>query len=272
MFSTIMKRLFYILALCGLLVPVVGMAWKVPDESLHYSVRYKWGFLDANAGVVKLTTQGDPADSSLFMATMSGKSVNLLGHYYEATDTLTGTYMADTVCSVYTQQVDKADGEFDIETVSYPGASNAAKLGPVVKQLPGGKVLRKRVSHYGGGVTVDLLGVFYYMRQLDYPSMKPGENSTVNLVDSTGTFTSALDITYNGPAMADSCGTQVPAYSITLTFGQPNGSEKPVAMTALISRNHLRVPLAVQGSLKFGHIQAKLIEAAIGDSLVAKPD
>ena len=61
MFSTIMKRLFYILALCGLLVPVVGMAWKVPDESLQYSVRYKWGFLDANACVVKVTTQGDPA-------------------------------------------------------------------------------------------------------------------------------------------------------------------------------------------------------------------
>jgi len=36
-------------------------AWTVPDETLHYEVRFKWGFINANAGIAELKTVTDPA-------------------------------------------------------------------------------------------------------------------------------------------------------------------------------------------------------------------
>ncbi len=73
-------------------------AWTVPDETLHYEVRFKWGFINANAGIAELKTVTDPA-SRTFTATLTGKSVDLMGHYYEAGDTIRGTLMADKVQS-----------------------------------------------------------------------------------------------------------------------------------------------------------------------------
>ena len=72
-----MKRIAQsLLALCTTLLM---SAWTVPDESLNYGVRFKWGFIDANVGIATLTTHNDIAGNT-FTATLSGKSVDLLGH------------------------------------------------------------------------------------------------------------------------------------------------------------------------------------------------
>ena len=57
-----MKRIAQsLLALCTTLLM---SAWTVPDESLNYGVRFKWGFIDANVGIATLTTHNDIAGNT----------------------------------------------------------------------------------------------------------------------------------------------------------------------------------------------------------------
>ena len=244
-----------ILALSLLFATACAAAWTVPDETLRYAVRYKWGLIDANAGVATLTTANDPA-AGTFTATLSGKSVDLLGHYYAATDTMTGTIMADTFRPVYSERITRESGEFSIETITYDHSGDTSE-GRIVKTLPDGKVLRSRVSHYAGGLTLDLLAVFYYIRQIPYGEMNPGETVTVNIF--AGKTPETLTVTYRGRETRPVEGSEAATFAISLDFsaeGRPGSAD---SMDIWISDDSARVPLLIDGSLKIGHIECSLL-------------
>lgn len=233
-------------------------AWTVPDETLHYSVNFKWGFIDANAGVATLATHNNP-EGDTFTATLTGKSIDLLGHYYEVGDTITGNMLAATSQPVYTQHISSEAGEFAIETITYNTASDAS-LGEIVKRFPDGKVERKRISHYGGGLTLDLLAVFYYIRQIDYPNLSDGDKVTVNIF--SGSNPETLTVTYNGTSMVNVNDQEQQAYAISLTFSaDDDGQTNADSMDVTISTNDARVPLTIDGSLKFGRLQCRYLNA-----------
>lgn len=236
-------------------------AWTVPDETLHYSVRFKWGLIDANVGVAKLQTYNIPS-TGRFIATLSGKSVDLLGHYYAANDTIVGSVMSDAVQIHSTQQIDREHGEFAIETVT--GTATAQKnIGPEIEQLPGGKYLHSRVSNYGSGLTIDLLSVFYYMRQIDYSQYSDGQAFHIDITN--GTEVEALDINYTGK---EDLGELGDAYHISLTFtAQQTG--KSDSLEVWISTGNDRTPLIINGSLSVGHIECHFLDA---DPLSTSPE
>ncbi len=253
-----MRKMFVITALVIVAMAMSVRAWTVPDETLHYSVNFKWGLIDANAGIATLTTENIPG-SNQFRATLTGKSVNLLGHYYAAGDTMVGTMMADSMQPVYNQHLSHESGEFSIETVTYD-ASGPSSLGNVVKQLPDGKVIRSRVSHYGGGLTLDLLAVFYYIRQIEYESMKPGQQVTVNIF--SGKNPETLTVTFEGLESMEFNGAQKTAYVISLTFSAGEGGETNTdRMHVSISADDDRIPLTIDGSLKIGHLICRYIDS-----------
>ncbi len=249
-----MKKNWFI-TFAVLFVSFTLSAWNVPDETLRYSVRFKWGLIDANAGVATLSTVNNPADGT-FTATLSGKSVDLLGHYYAATDTMVGTIMSADFRPVYNQRITGESGEFDIETITYDHSGQSSE-GEIVKRLPDGKVVRSRVSHYAGGLTLDLLAVFYYIRQIPYEQMTPGETVTVNIF--AGTSPEILSVTYNGRVTRPVRGREVPAFDISLTFSARSGSQSPDDMEIWISDDATRVPVQINGSLKIGHIECSLL-------------
>lgn len=243
------------LAISVLLTALSAGAWTVPDETLHYAVRYKWGFIDANAGIATLSTVTNPANGT-FTATLSGKSVDLLGHYYTVADNMTGTIMANTFEPVYTQHLTNESGEFAIETITYDQSGSSAK-GEIVKRLPNGEVVRSRVSHYAGGLTLDLLAVFYYVRQIPYEQMQPGQSVTVNIF--AGQTPETLTITYNGQQTRTVNGNDVNAFSTTLVFSTQTPTETSDTMDILISNDGQRAPVLINGALKFGHIECTLL-------------
>lgn len=248
-----MKKLG-ILAL-SLFATAVAGAWNVPDETLNYGVRYRWGLIDANAGVATLSTMNNPADGT-FKATLSGKSVDLLGHYYAATDTMVGTIMANDFRPVYNEHISREAGEFQIQTVTYDHSGDSSE-GNIVKTLPDGQVLRSRVSHYGGGLTLDLLAVFYYIRQIPYEQMQPGESVTVNIF--AGTTPETLTVTYDGRETAAVRGEETNVFKINLVFSAQAPGASSDRMEVLISDDASRIPVRIDGSLKFGHIECTLL-------------
>ena len=251
-----MKNLFMIAGILLALLPVEMKAWTVPQETLEYEVHYKWGLINANAGVATIKTEPVPG-TNLFRATLTGKSVNLLGHYYEAGDVLTGTMLADSFRPVYNERITQESGEFTIETVCYDHSGGTAS-GESFKTLPDGTTVKSRVSHYGGGLTLDLLAVFYYMRQVDYQAMQPGQ--TVTDIVFAGSSPEVLTIVYNGQETMEYQGQQRQVYRVSMSFTARNGGAGTSdSMSAVISANDSRIPLIVDGKLKFGHLHCSFI-------------
>lgn len=253
-----MRKFLKTLFLLAGLIPLQCAAWVVPEETLQYEVHYRWGLINANAGVATVKSEQLPGDSK-FKATLTGRSVNLLGHYYEAGDMLVGTMMSDTFQPVYNERITRESGEFTIEKVVYShGGPTAA--GESVKTLPDGTEVRTRVSHYAGGLTLDLLAVFYYIRQIDYQQMHPGQSVTVNIF--AGNTPEVLTVTYQGQETFDFRGTPREVFRIDMSFqGAGGGSGTSDRMSALISTSDSRIPLVVDGRLKFGHLHCLLLDA-----------
>lgn len=256
-----MKKILMTISMGLVSMAVTVGAWTVPDETLHYSVNFKWGLIDANAGIATLTTENMPGTGQ-FKATLTGKSVDLMGHYYAVGDTMVGTVMAETMQPVYTQHLSREAGMFSIETVTYDTSGNSS-LGKIVKELPDGKVVRSRVSHYGGGLTLDLLAVFYYIRQIEYEKMTPGECVKVNIF--SGKNPEMLTVTYDGTRVISFDGADRQVYDISLTFSAEDGGYVNTdRMNVSVSSDEDRIPLLINGSLKIGH----LICRYVGDTQV----
>lgn len=242
-----------------MLLPLSSKVWGMDDETLHYNVHYKWGFIDADAGVATLTTEVDSAGGT-FTSTLTGRSVNLLGHVYTAGDTISGQIMTDTFQPVYTQRISQEEGEFSIETITYD-TSASSTAGEIVKRLPDGEVVRSRVSHYGGGLTLDLLAVFYYMRQLDYEKMNPGDKTTINVF--AGTTPETLTAVYDGLRQWTIGDTTYPVYAVSLSFSlDHDGRQVTDTLDVLIDASDSRIPLYIDGQLKVGHMICRYIPDA----------
>lgn len=235
-------------------------AWEVPDETLHYSVRFKWGVIDANVGIATVTTHNIPGSDS-FEATLSGKSINLLGHYYAASDNITGTILLQPQQPSNNAALTSRHGEFSIETITR-NANGPSNNGPVTAHLPDGKVIRTRESSYASGLSTDLLSVFYYMRQIDYTTATPGATFNINL--NVGNHLDNLQITYTGPEQATFAGEEKPSRHITLSFTVGGKSDR---MDVWIADDEARTPLFIQGTLSVGRMECTLVDQQTIDSL-----
>ena len=239
---------------------VMACAWEVPDETLHYSVRFKWGLIDANVGIATVSTRNIPGTDS-FEATLSGKSIDLLGHYYVASDDITGTILAHPDIQCNKAALTSQHGEFSIETIT-GNAEGPSKNGPVTGHLPDGKVIRSRESNYASGLSTDLLSVFYYMRQIDYAIQQPG--STFNISLSNGNQIDRLQIIYIGTDDITVNGSVNSCRHISLNF---TAGSKSDSLEVWIGNDEARTPLFIKGSLSVGHMVCSIVYHQTIDSM-----
>ncbi len=191
--------------------------------------------IDAYVGIAKVSTCNIPGTGT-FTATLSGKSIDLFGHYYEAQDTIVGSIMSDAVQLNSTQNISHEQGIFNIETIQ-------------------GNTVHSHVSDYGSGLTTDLLGVFYYMRQIDYEKYQAGQHFHIGITESDQV--EALDISYLGKETLETSGE---TFHITLTFTSRQ-SGKSDSMEVWIATGADRTPLLIKGTLSVGHMECRYLSA-----------
>jgi len=232
-------------------------ALTIPDEELHYNVKFKWGLIDANMGIATLRTYNNYPEPGEFIATLSGKSVEILNHYFAASDTIVGSIITGKLKPENTEHLYTEKGKFIIETITYNTNANSRK-GKIIERMPDGKVLRSRVSNYGSGLTIDLLSVFYYMRQINYADYQAGQNFHINLTN--GSATETLSISYLGTEDIAIGNETRHTYHISLVF-TAEGSSKVDEMNAWISGDNTRTPLLITGNLSIGHMECRFVNA-----------
>lgn len=234
---------------------------KVKDETLTYGVMFKWGFIEKEAGLIRLVTEVNEGDD-YFTSVMTGASTSIADKIYSVRDTLSGRIMLDSMEPVYYEKIAHEGGEFRRDQLNYV----RDEFGNVSAQALLEKVDKKGNStmgenlHTATGITLDMLSAFYYMRHLNYDTMNVGESVVFNIFSAR--HKELLKITYLGKTdlVYGKNDAPTPTYHISFTFtydaNKKEQSSDPIE--AWMAMDEGRTPLQVVGKLPVGKIRCRL--------------
>lgn len=246
-----MKRLIFIIL--SALSVVMATASPASGESLNYRVMYKWGLVNKQAGTVNLSTRRD--GDGYFKSVLTAKSAKWADGIYRVRDTLRGTIDNATIEPVYYEKISHEGGQFkhDIITYSRSGKTVRAHCVRHRQKKSSAPLSTSEIDLEAEGFTLDMLSAFYFMRSIDYESMKPGESQTMNVF--SGKRKEILTITYHGERTIKIKGKEFTSYYITFRFTGEGGKKTSDDMDAWIGTGPDRIPLKLEGKLPVGKVQ-----------------
>lgn len=221
---------------------------EIPYQEIPYEVNYRWGLVDVNIAQGTVTMQ---TDGNQFSATLNGQSIPWEGHIFCISDQLQAT-------------MEPSDG-LSREVVTY---ENGWYRKPLVEEYRSGNFDADDPANYknikGEGtldadadtmeavnVTADMLGMFYYFRQIDFDAMNPGTFSIPITVE--GGYQQTVSVTYNGKSSYTVGGVTYPTYSVRFEYSY-HGVMSGYPVDAEVSTSS-RIPLLLSADLPVGHIE-----------------
>lgn len=251
-----MKKLFLLLFVAiGLAVSAANVA---PDgESLNYRVMFKWGLINKQAGRVNMRVVY--GDKGMFDAILTARTEKWADNIYQVRDTLLGTMSRTTCEPVIYQKITHEDGEFKHDLITYTRSGNSTVGQCTRRQKKSAKkpMTERFLTLESGGLTLDMLSSFYFMRSINYDSLE--KDKTVTLTVFSGKRKETLTITYRGMVNVELDKKSYPAYHITFKFTGDGGKKTSDDMDAWISTDASRIPLKLEGKLPVGRVQCYLM-------------
>lgn len=250
-----MKKNIIFAIVAAICLPLAAAAWNVPKENLTYDVMYKWGLINKKAGSVSLTTTPHAAKQE-FDAHLVGATAPWADHFFMLRDTLKGTISSQNFYPSYYEKIAHEGGAYDRDLLYYTRSGNYVKANCTLwRRRKKEKVIeRSEQVHEAEGVTLDMLSSFYFMRQLDFASMKKGESVRLNVF--SGKKKEFLTIHFQGVEDVKIGKKRYPSYHITFTFTTEGGATSSDNMDAWISTHGTRIPLLMEGKLPVGKVRA----------------
>ena len=249
-----MKKLRIILVLMALTVMSGASAASLGNETLQYKILYKWGLVHKTAAraTLKLTHSGANYNARLY-----AKTEPWADRVYHLRDTLKSTIVASTFRPTRYDKIAHEDGKFshDIVQFSYAGNSVTGKCTRVRQKNPTEKRTTSNALLTSQGRTFDMLSVFYYLRTLDFASLKKNHVETMTIF--SGKKKETLKVTYQGVTDVQVGKQKQKAYLITFTFTS-NGKKSSDPIKAWLSADASHIPLRVEGALKIGKVIVEL--------------
>lgn len=226
-------------------------AAELPDEDLHYSIMYKWGLINKEAGRATLSLR---SDGDKYRAMLAARTVPWADKVFRVRDTLKSE-MARPSClpGLYVKLTHEGPTN-KLDRLTYSRSeNNVTACSHRERWKTNGQVAVSDTVLYGTLPGLDMLSVFYYMRQLDFASMQPGHTVSFDLF--SGRKVERLTICYNGRRTVKLDSGTRDTYEVTFTFTQ-NGKISDAPMYTWISTDAQRIPLKMEGQLPFGKVQA----------------
>ncbi len=223
---------------------------NIPYQEIDYNVRYHLGLIHVDIAHGQATIQ---TDGDRFSATLNGHSIPWEGHVFCVSDTLE---------AVMTPKADGVSGEcvtyqngwyMKPRAEEYAGGGFTAGCGVPYKNILGnGDLNASDDTMEAITVTSDMLGMFYYFREIDFESLAPGQCINIPI---SGGLSREVSVTYNGHSQDESTGS--PVYSADFEYsyeGVPSG----YAVHAVIDA-YSRLPLLLSAELPIGHVEMEKI-------------
>lgn len=244
-----MRRIlsFLIIGLCCL---GVATAFNFQNESLKYKVMFKWGLINKQAGDVVINLQNQ---DGVYHSDLAAKSASWADKFYRVRDTLKCDIQIEGFLPLRYEKIAHEDKDFKHDVVTYSRDAVNTYAHCTRYETRNGKVRKDEQRDLEAvGTTVDMLSVFYYMRNLDYPNWENGHVITINIF--SGKRKELLTIKYLGIETVKSDDVKYEAYKISFTFTSEGGKKTSDDMWAWIDTT-TRIPVKLEGKLPVGSVK-----------------
>lgn len=249
--KTYCMRLFAALMLVLSLSGAGLGAQTLPDEDLNYIVLYKWGLINKDAASAVLSLR---SDGGHYYAQLAARTLPWADKVFMVRDTLKSVMLRDGCVPQEYVKISHEGARYRRDVVRYERDGNRVTgYAERWKSKDGGPVYKSDTVLHATGRTVDMLSVFYYLRTLDFGSMKPGTVVKMNVF--SGKSVEQLSVRYDGIEDIKVNKNRWRTYHLSFTFTQ-DGKVSSDAMETWISTDSSRVPIQIEGQLALGKVRA----------------
>lgn len=220
----------------------------IPFTRLTYDARYSFGPINVSIGTGEVTVQtyGDN-----FVGTLNGKSIPWRGRVYCISDTLR-TEMHPTH-GFSSESVEYVNGWYrKPKAEEYESAGYNPDNPQCYKNIKGfGLLDASNRTMEAISIMADMLAMYYYAHQINFPAMKEGQVITLPIKTPDGP--EQVRIRYKGPSSINICGQNISTYRTVFEYsykGEMSGYEVALDIAA-----NNRIPLKFSSDLPIGHVE-----------------
>lgn len=227
----------------------------LPPETLSYNVMFKWGLINKKAGTATLSLHHLPGQ---YKTTLTAASEPWADRIYRVRDTLNGRMDMHGFRPLFYEKIAHEGSDFKHDQVHYDYSTPGIVVGNCSRRVYKKNELRvdETRSMEAENRAVDMLTSFYFMRQLPFESMAPGEVITIDIF--SGKQKELLTIRYVGTENVELNDVDYPAYHVRFLFTSKGGTKTSDDMDAWISTAPRRIPLKLEGKLPVGKVRCFL--------------
>jgi len=222
-----------------------------PDETLTYKVMFKWGLLNKQAGDVTINLR---SEGNRYYSVLTAKSASWADPIYKVRDTLLSTMERPSLAPVIYHKISHEGSEYKHDVVSFSKVGATTKGHCSRKVVKKGKLVKDETRDLDAiGTTVDMLSSFYYMRTLDFASMKKGQVITINIF--SGKRKELLTMKYIGKDKVSYDNRRYDCYHISFIFTSDGKTRTSDDMDAWLTADGRCIPVKLEGKLPVGRVR-----------------
>lgn len=223
-------------------------------EKLNYDLYFKYGVINAKAGVGSLTTTlTNVAGKSAYRIKLLANTSGFVGNMYTVNDTLTGYVDTNMVPLLFTKEAfEGKDYSTDRQSYSYQNGEMKIRS---IRHWKG--KLRFDTIFTTNKCSYDYISVLALARNLDYSDMKQGENIPIQFV--TGRKIVNMSIRYMGTgSVKANDGKTYDSIKLSLMILDDAFADQQEAMNVTLTNDLNRIPLTIEIGLKIGSMRVVL--------------
>lgn len=245
-----------LLALVSIISTSTGFAASIsfPNETLHYTIAYKWGMIHKETGEATLTLRNS---GSQYDISLTARTRPWADKIFKVRDTLRSTMDRAQLHPLSYTKISHEGGKYGRDDIKYTYMRGQTYGHATRTRVKKGKTTRSKIMLSASGSAFDMLSIFYYLRTLDYAHLRKG--TVHKTIVFSGKKKEILSIRLIGIEKTSvKKRNNVPAYHVRFQFTSENGRKSSDDMDTWISADDSRIPLRLEGNLPIGKIKCYL--------------
>lgn len=221
-------------------------------EKFNYIVTYKWGLIQKDAGEVQITSvpKGEGYELKLI-----AKTKPWADRVYKVRDTLISVTQKEKYRPLQYTYIAHEKNKYRRDEIKFSYSGNhVTGASEKYKEDKNGNINHSTHTLESTGPTYDMLSVYFFLREIDYSTLKPGESIDATIF--SGSKTEHLEVKCTGKEtiqLRDK--SEHEAWHITFKFTQEGGKKSSDDINCWISTDSSHTPLLIIGNLPIGQIR-----------------
>lgn len=241
-----------VVLLISLIIISAFTCFASSNEKLNYVVTYKWGLIQKDAGDVEITKKSKDEGYELKLV---AKTKPWADKIYRLRDTLISVTQKEHFRPLHYTYIAHEKNKYRKDDISFSYNGNSVKgHSEKYKENKKGEIEHSSQVLEGTGSVYDMLSVYFFLRDIDYAKLKPGE--TVKATIFSGSKEEFLTVRCEGKEtiqLRDK--SEHEAWHILFKFTQKGGAKSSDDINCWISTKEPNIPLLIIGNLPIGQIR-----------------